>query len=253
MTDQQDVQVSDIENMRDRTGIFIDRTHAGEILADMMSGSVGPEAIVLGIAAGGVAVGAPVAQRLGLALRVAVVNKITPPWNTEWGFGAVAYDGTVVIDESSRASAGLDRGELGLCTERARDKVNRRLELFSRYGPPADLTGREIVVADDGLATGVTMRGAIQAALGANAARIIVAVPTAHRASIDQLIGRGNVHAIYCPNIRRGGSYAVAAAYRHWTNMTDTEIENILATATTFATKITKGPKDYGNDVGRIT
>jgi len=219
----------DIAELREQIALFDDRTHAGEMLADMLAGQLGDDASVLGIVAGGVAVGAPIARRLGVGLSAAVVNKITPPWNREWGFGAVAFDGSVVIDESSLARASIDRAQLGQCTARARDKVNRRLELFARYGPPSDLAGRAVVVVDDGLATGITMRGAIQAVQQARAGEIIMAIPTAHRASIDWFVDREAVAAVYCPNIRGARSFAVAQAYRHWTNMTDAEIEAILA------------------------
>ena len=229
MNDRNDVEIRQIVELRDRIGLFDDRAHAGEMLADMLAGQLGDDALVLGIAAGGVAVGAPIAKRLGLGLNVAVVNKITPPWNSEWGFGAVAFDGSVVIDESSLARASIDRSELGRCTERARDKVNRRLELFGRYGPPADLDRRAVVVVDDGLATGITMRGAIHAVRKGAADEIVMAIPTAHRASIDWFASRRAVAAVYCPNIRGGMSFAVAQAYRHWTNMTDAQIEAILA------------------------
>ena len=229
MNDRSDVKIRDIVELRDRIGLFGDRSDAGAMLADMLAGQLGDDALILGIAAGGVAVGAPIAKRLGLGLSAAVVNKITPPWNSEWGFGAVAFDGSVVIDESSLARASIDRAELGQCTARARAKVNRRLELFGRYGPPADLAGRAVVVVDDGLATGITMRGAIQAVQRGGAGEIIMAIPTAHRESIDWFAGRRDVSAIYCPNIRGGNSFAVAQAYRHWTNMTDAQIEAILA------------------------
>ena len=232
MNDRNAVKIRDIAELREQIGLFDDRAHAGEMLADMLVGQLGDDASVLGIAAGGVAVGAPIARRLGAGLSVAVVNKITPPWNSEWGFGAVAYDGSVVIDESSLARASIDRAELGRCTERARAKVNRRLELFGRYGPPADMEGRAVVVVDDGLATGITMRGAIQAVERAGAGEIIMAIPTAHRASIDWFVSRGNIAAVYCPNIRSGHSFAVAQAYLNWTNMTDAEIEAILASFT---------------------
>ena len=219
----------DIAELREQVGLFDDRDHAGQMLGDMLVGQVGDNVLILGIAAGGVAVGAPIARRLGASLAAAVVNKITPPWNSEWGFGAVAFDGSVVIDELSLARASIDRAELGRCTARARDKVNRRLELFGRYGPPADLAGRAVVVVDDGLATGITMRGAIQAVKRAGAGEIVMAIPTAHRASIDWFVSRGGIAAVYCVNIRGGPSFAVAQAYRHWTNMTDAEIEAILA------------------------
>ena len=223
------VEIKDIAELRERTCVFDDRAHAGAIMADMLAGRFGGDVLVLGIAAGGVAVGAPIALSLGVGLNAAVVNKITPAWNGEWGFGAVAYDGSVVVDESSLASASIDRAELGRCTENARDKVNRRLELFERYGPPSDLSARAVVVVDDGLATGITMRGAIQAVRQAGAGEIVMAVPTAHRESIDWFARRRDVRSVYCPNIRGGPSFAVAQAYRHWTNMTDAEIEAILA------------------------
>ena len=229
MNDRSAVKIRDIAELREQTGLFDDRSDAGAMLADMLAGQVGDDASVLGIAAGGVAVGAPIARRLGVGLSAAVVNKITPAWNSEWGFGAVAFDGSVVIDELSLARASIDRAELGRCTERARAKVNRRLELFGCYGPPADLAGRAVVVVDDGLATGITMRGAIQAVERGRAGEIIMAIPTAHRASIDWFVSRGDIAAVYCPNIRSGHSFAVAQAYRHWTNMTDAEIEAILA------------------------
>lgn len=223
------VKVRDIAELREQIALFDDRAHAGEMLADMLAGQLGDDAMILGIAAGGVAVGAPIARRLGVGLNAAVVNKITPPWNSEWGFGAVAYDGSVVIDESSLARASIDRAELGQCTACARAKVDRRLELFARYGPPADLSRRAVVVVDDGLATGITMRGAIQAVQRAHAGEIIMAIPTAHRESIDWFVDRRAVAAVYCPNIRSGHGFAVAQAYRHWTNMADAEIEAILA------------------------
>ena len=223
------VKIWDVAELREQIGLFDDRAHAGGMLGDMLAGQLGDDASVLGIAAGGVAVGAPIARRLGVGLSAAVVNKITPAWNSEWGFGAVAYDGSVVTDESSLARASIDRAELGRCTARARAKVNRRLELFARHGPPADLSGRAVVVVDDGLATGITMRGAIQAVQQGGAGEIIMAIPTAHRASIDWFVSRRTVAAVYCPNIRSGPSFAVAQAYRHWTNMTDAEIEEILA------------------------
>ena len=222
-------KVMELAQLRDHIRVFDDRSDAGAVLADMLVGRVGDDSLILGVAAGGVAVGAPIARRLGVGLSVAVVNKITPPWHSEWGFGAVACDGSVVIDESSLRQAGVDRIEQGQCTQRARATVNRRLGLLADYLPPADLDGRVVVVVDDGLATGITMRGAIGAVERAGAAEIVMAIPTAYSDSIDRFAGLKSVVAIYCPNIRSGSSFAVAQAYRNWTNMTDAEIQAILA------------------------
>ncbi|GAG01884.1 unnamed protein product, partial [marine sediment metagenome] len=116
MNDRNAVKIRDIAELREQIGLFDGRSDAGEMLADMLAGQLGDDTLILGIAAGGVAVGAPIARRLGAGLTVAVVNKITPAWNSEWGFGAVAFDGSVVINESSLAQASIDRAELGRCT-----------------------------------------------------------------------------------------------------------------------------------------
>jgi putative phosphoribosyl transferase len=229
MTDRTTAKIVDTAELREQVRLFDDRRAAGEMIADILAGQLGSDPLILGIAAGGVEVAAPIAKRLGVGLNVAVVNKITPPWNTEWGFGAVAYDGSVVINESSLAQAGIDQIELGQCTGRARDKVNHRLELFGRYGPPEDMSGRTVVVVDDGLATGITMRGAIGAVKRGGAGEIVMAIPTAHCNSIDWFANRHTVGSIYCPNIRSGPSFAVAQAYKNWTNMTDAEIEAVMA------------------------
>jgi len=222
-------KVMELAELRDRIRVFEDRSDGGAVLADMLVGRVGGDPLILGVAAGGVAVGAPIARRLGVGLSVAVVNKITPPWHSEWGFGAVACDGSVVIDESSLKLAGVNRVELGQCTQRTRATVNRRLDLLAGHLPPEDLAGRVVVVVDDGLATGITMRGAIGAVERGGAAEIVMAIPTAYSGSIDRFAGLKSVAAIYCPNIRGGSSFAVAQAYIHWTNMTDAEIQTILA------------------------
>ncbi|HET6428825.1 MAG TPA: phosphoribosyltransferase, partial [Phycisphaerae bacterium] len=85
------IPVFDLQAMRDRAPVFSGRDAAGEVLAGMLQDYRESGALVLAIPAGGVAVGAPIAKRLHLDLDVAVVNKITPPWNAEWGFGAVAF------------------------------------------------------------------------------------------------------------------------------------------------------------------
>ena len=91
--------VVEIPEFRDVTGIFKDRKHAGNVLADMMIDYKDTESIIFGIPAGGVPVAASIASKLNLNLDVAVVSKITLPWNTEAGYGAVAFDGTVELNQ----------------------------------------------------------------------------------------------------------------------------------------------------------
>ena len=89
----------DIPEFRNRTAVFRSREHAGEVLSEMLMQYKNTEAVVFAIPAGGVPVGAVVAAELQLPLDIAVVSKITLPWNTEAGYGAVAFDGTVRLNE----------------------------------------------------------------------------------------------------------------------------------------------------------
>lgn len=103
--------------------MFRDRLDAGAVLAEMLGGYGGSGAIVLAVPAGGVAVAAVVAGRLGLGLDVAVVSKITPPWNAEVGYGAVAFDGSVVLNEALLRSLGLSRQQVRAGIEGTKEKV----------------------------------------------------------------------------------------------------------------------------------
>ncbi len=229
MADDLERKLFDEPGLRNQLGVFSDRTEAGTVLARVMAGKVGPGDLVLGIPAGGVTVAAELARKLGLDLDVAVVNKITPPWNSEWGFGAVAFDGSVVLNEDVLGAIGLDEAELDKCIERARSKVRRRVELLRHGDPLVELADREIILVDDGLATGITMRGALEALARAGAKRIIVAVPTAHGESVAKILTCRQVEAVYCPNLRTRYEYAVAQAYLHWHDLSDQDIVAQLA------------------------
>src|SRR5262245_58672208 len=97
--------------LRGRTHVFDDRRHAGEILAEMLAGECDEDALVAAIPAGGVPVAVALAGSLKLALDVLVVSKITLPWNTEAGYGAVAFDGNVRLNDALVARVGLSRRE----------------------------------------------------------------------------------------------------------------------------------------------
>lgn len=96
--------------LHNRTRVFRDRAHAGKILADLLAPYRAAEAVVLGIPAGGVPVAAVVADTLRLSLDIAVVSKLTLPWNTEAGYGALAFDGTLRLNETLVRQAGLSIG-----------------------------------------------------------------------------------------------------------------------------------------------
>lgn len=220
-------EIHDMARLRGRIHVFQDRTDAGHILAEMLAAYRQTDALVLAVPAGGVPVAATIAQQLQLPLDVAVVSKITLPWNQEAGYGAVAFDGSVLLNDELVLQLGLNEQQVQQGIARTRARVARRITLLrgERRFPP--LTGRTAILVDDGLASGFTIRATVQAAAKALAERIIVAVPTAHQATIDAL--RDAVDAIYCPNIRRGRRFAVADAYRHWSDVDEAEAANILS------------------------
>lgn len=228
MPTRHDASLHDLPELRDRSQVFRDRAHAGDVLAGMLSGFRGSGALVLGIPAGGVPVAARVATTLGLELDVAVVSKILLPWTTEAGYGAVAFDGSTWIDRRAAVRLGLTDAEVLEGTAKARAKVARRVALL-RGGRTLDVDGRTVILVDDGVAAGSTLRAAIAALRRQNVARLVVAVPTGHGRSLADLVDA--VDALYCANVRHGVSFAVADAYQAWRDVAEDEVVEALRTA----------------------
>ena len=218
--------VIDRPNMREKIRVFDDRKHAGEILGAMLQSFQGSDAILFGIPAGGLPVAMVVSEKTGLELDVAVVSKITLPWNTEAGYGAVAFDGTVRLNESMLTHIRLSEEQILAGKEYTLDKVNRRIKILRGDRLFPDLAGRTAFLVDDGLASGFTLMAAIEAVKNAGAASISVAVPTGHMASIHRIVKQ--VDMVFCPNIRSGTRFAVADAYTHWSDVTDDELLELL-------------------------
>jgi len=207
--------------LRDRLRVFRDRPHAGEVLAEMLDAYCQSDAIVLAIPAGGVPIAAVIAEKLHIPLDVAVASKITLPWNTEAGYGAVAFDGTMRLNEDLLPRLGLIEEQIQQGIEQTTPKVLRRVRRFRGDQPFPDLAKRQAILVDDGLASGFTMLVAVEALRKAGAREICVAVPTGHGSSLPRMASE--VEAVYCANIRTGFSFAVADAYAAWTDVTEEE------------------------------
>lgn len=218
--------VIDRPDMREKIHVFADREHAGEILGGMLQAFRGSNALLLGIPAGGLPVAMVVREKTGMELDVAVVSKITLPWNTEAGYGAVAFDGTVRLNAAMLAHTRLSEKQILAGKENTLNKVKRRVKIFRADRPFPNLTGRPVLLVDDGLASGFTLQVAVDAVKKTGAASITVAVPTGHLESIQRIIER--VDAVYCPNIRSGMRFAVADAYEYWSDVTEEELLVLL-------------------------
>jgi putative phosphoribosyl transferase len=218
--------IIDLPEMRDQTRVFQDRTHAGQVLTRMLAAHDHPAGVVLAIPAGGVPVGMVMAEKLGLDFDMAVVSKITLPWNTEAGFGAVAFDGTVRLNVELMARVNLTAEDVEKGIEKTTAKVSWRVTKLRGNKPFPDLGDRSAILVDDGLASGFTMQTAVAALRKAGAGQIIVAVPTGHRQSVE-MIAR-EVEGLYCANIRGGFSFAVASAYCNWTDVGEEDMVKML-------------------------
>ncbi len=221
MDDRTPAQIVDLPELRDRVGILPDREAAGEILAEMLAEWRDSGALVVAIPAGGVPVAAALARWLGLDLEAAPTSKILLPWTAEAGYGAVAWDGTVVLNHEMLIRAGLSEEEVGRGIAETREKVAGRVARLRPGRAPLAVRERTVILVDDGLASGYTMVAAAQALRAAGAAKIIVAVPTGHPEAIGRVAPLAD--GLYCANVRRSGRFAVAEAYQQWHDVSEEE------------------------------
>jgi len=218
-------KIFDLPKLRNRVRVFRDRASAGKLLADMLKDYQNSDAIVMGIPAGGIAVAAGIAKELNLPLEVAVVSKIAMPWNPEAGYGAVAFDATVMLNEELLSRLNLSNQDIQTGIKKTEEKVAGRVTMFRGNRPLPDLK-RPIILVDDGLASGFTLRVAVKALRKAGATNVVVAVSTCHLESAQIILEE--VEAIYCLNVRSGFSFAVADAYEQWSDLDEQEVKKIL-------------------------
>jgi predicted phosphoribosyltransferase len=221
--------VVDLPDLRDQLGVFLNRDHAGEILAGMLEVYSDSNAMVMAVPAGGVPVAKVLAEHLNLPLDIAVVSKITLSWNTEVGYGAVAFDGTVRLNNDLVARLGLADEEIQQGISKTSAKVAHRVKNLRRGQTLPDLSTSQIILVDDGLASGFTMHVAVEALQKAGVNTITVAVPTGHPRSVGKIAGE--VDTLYCANIRGGYHFAVADAYVRWSDVGEKEVVSLLAGA----------------------
>lgn len=167
---------------------FRDRDEAGDRLATRLTQQLTlPASVVVGLPRGGVPVAAPVAAALRAPLDVLVIRKIGVPWQPELALGAVGEGGARVLNRRIISSTGLSEDEVAALADTAAEEVEQRVRAFRGDEPAVPLRDREVIVVDDGIATGATMRAAVAVARARGAARVTVAVPVAARPSVEGL------------------------------------------------------------------
>jgi predicted phosphoribosyltransferase len=218
--------IVEIRELRDKVRVFADREEGGKKLAEMLAAYKGSNALVFAIAAGGVPVGAVIAEHLSLSLDVAVVSKVTLPWNTEAGFGAVAFDGTTRLNRELIEQVGLEPEQVRCQVELTKAKVQKRLKELRGDRPLPDFSDRGVILVDDGIASGFTLGTAVEALKNRGTKEIVIASPTGHAESVEDLAKE--VSTVYCANVRGEFSFAVADAYRRWYDVDESEVLEIL-------------------------
>jgi len=204
-----------------REALFADRRDAGRSLALALEDARGTDAVVVGLARGGVVVAAEVAHALGLPLDVVAVRKVGHPFQPEYALGAVAPGGGVYV----RDPGGLTERELAAQIEAAEARAAQLDRALHEGHEPIPLAGRTCLLVDDGLATGATMIAAIRWARARGAARVVAAVPVGARQSTTLL--RGEADAVVCPH-ELSDLVAVGLWYRAFGQVGDLEVASLL-------------------------
>ncbi len=213
-------------NYRNKIHVFRDRLHAGKLLAEKLTFDI-KNTMLLAIPSGGVPIGHTMSNTMGIDFDLILVRKLQIPWNTEAGFGAISWDGEIVLNESLIFHLGLTEDVIKKVIQETLNNIELRNRQFRDNEPFPNLDGKKVILVDDGLASGYTMLAAIKSVRKRNPKKIIVAIPTAPSSSIDSLIN--TVEEIVCLNIRSCGFFAVADAYVDWYDLTDEEVMGFLS------------------------
>ena len=212
--------------------LFADRRSAGRLLAARLSrrladprGREAGELLVLALPRGGVPVAREVADALAAPLDVLVTRKIGYPHQPELGVGAIAEGGEPVYDEELLARLGLSRAALRPVAERERAELERRVRVYRGGQPPPDVTGRTVLLVDDGLATGVTAKAALRSLRDRSAGRTVLAVPVGAPSALAEMHREADaVVALAAPETFR----AVGEWYVAFGQLADSDVLRLL-------------------------
>ena len=209
---------------------FEDRFEAGRRLAERLEPLRGDDVVVLGLPRGGVPAAFEVARWLGAPLDVIVVRKLGVPHQPELAFGAIGEEGVRVMNTGVVEQSRLTDDEMARVERSERSELERRAAGFRVGRSRIELTGRTVVIVDDGVATGATARAACQVARAQGAARIVLAVPVAPRAALHVL--RREADEVVCV-AQPMFFYAVGEWYRHFGQTSDSEVVELMHRADT--------------------
>jgi len=207
---------------------FENRKEAGIALSRELTEYAGRnDVVVLALPRGGVPVALEVANALRAPLDVFVVRKLGVPWQPELAFGAIASGGVMVLNNDTVDALRLSRDVIDDIAHGQQVELERRERLFRGGRPAMDLKNKTVIIVDDGLATGATMRAAIKAIKELGPAKMIAAAPVASRYTCDEISRMADVACICA--VKPEPFYGVGMWYRDFTQTTDEEVQDLLA------------------------
>ncbi len=209
---------------------FRDRTQAGEFLAAQLTPRFTHRAdvLVLALPRGGVPVGAAIARALRAPLDVIVVRKLGAPGQPEWAIGAIASGGVRVLNAQAVRALRLEAAEIDAIAARETVELERRERTYRDGRAAAEVRGKTLVLVDDGLATGTTMRAAVRALREREPAEVVVAVPVGAAETCREL--RDLADAVFCAQTPMP-FFSVGEWYEDFSQTTDDEVRTLLRRA----------------------
>jgi putative phosphoribosyl transferase len=209
---------------------FKDRKEAGQILAGKLSHYAGQKVLVLGLPRGGVPVAFEVAKALKAPLDIYVVRKLGVPGHEELAMGAIASGNVRVLNKPVVEDLRISEEEIDAETRKEKKELRRRERLYRGDRPTLDVSNRTVILVDDGIATGSTIKAAIKALKKEKAGRIVVAVPVAPVSTIEEL--QRDVDELVCVS-RPEFFYAISLWYDDFPQTSDEEVRELLKEAET--------------------
>ncbi len=206
--------------------IFENRYDAGRQLASNLVEYYQKPVIVLGIPNGGVAVALSIALSLDVDLDLVISRKIPLPLSPEGGFGSVTDDGTIIFNEDAVKKAGLSQPQINYQVSRVRADIRDRSLLYHKDRPPLTVSGKTVIIVDDGLASGYTMRAAIESLRHRKPEKIIAAVPVGPQPVVEEL-KRVADKVVTCA-VGTSPQFYLSDYYRYWHEITDDEVLQCL-------------------------
>lgn len=205
--------------------LFEDRKEAGKMLAAKLEKFSDGEVMVLAIPRGGVVIGYEIAKKIHAPMDIIVPRKLRAPYQPELAIGAITEDGNIILDEQIINSLNVSSDYIKIESQRQKFEIDRRLRVYKGESKIPDLTGLDVIVADDGVATGATMKAALISVRKRGAKSVILAIPVASLSALRMLEQEADkTISLFTPQ----HFYAIGQFYRNFEQTSDQDVKELL-------------------------